>query len=86
MSKDPVTEKDKENWYPQNQSVIDYFNTKMAAMYQANKELSLDELWKERLGFKQYIKNKKIQIWCKPLLPYRTRRFSVTFPMLQWED
>ncbi|CAG5024854.1 unnamed protein product [Parnassius apollo] len=43
-------------------SVIDYFNQKMDSCYYPAKELSLDEsmvLWRGRLKFRQYIKNKK---------------------------
>ncbi|CAK1578001.1 unnamed protein product [Parnassius mnemosyne] len=42
--------------------VIDYFNIKMNGCYYPGKELSLDEsmvLWRGRLSFKQYIKNKR---------------------------
>lgn len=43
-------------------SVIDYFNNKMNQCYYPAKELSLDEsmvLWRGRLRFKQFIKNKR---------------------------
>jgi len=43
-------------------SVIDYFNNKMHQCYYPAKELSLDEsmvLWRGRLRFKQFIKNKR---------------------------
>lgn len=42
--------------------VIDHFNKKMADIYYPGKELSLDEsmvLWRGRLVFRQYIKNKR---------------------------
>lgn len=42
--------------------IIDYFNNKMDTCYYPAKELSLDEsmvLWRGRLRFKQYIKNKR---------------------------
>lgn len=42
--------------------VLDYFNDKMAAIYYPSKTLSLDEsmmLWRGRLVFRQYIKNKR---------------------------
>lgn len=42
--------------------LLNFFNEKMAAIYYPQKELSLDEsmiLWKGRLIFRQYIKNKK---------------------------
>lgn len=42
--------------------ILTFFNEKMAALYYPQKELSLDEsmvLWKGRLIFRQYIKNKK---------------------------
>lgn len=42
--------------------VVDYFNKKMCEVYYPNRELSLDEamvLWRGRLQFKQYIKNKR---------------------------
>ncbi|CAK1596431.1 unnamed protein product [Parnassius mnemosyne] len=43
-------------------SVVDYFNTKMNECYYPAKELSLDEsmiLWRGRLKFRQFIKNKR---------------------------
>lgn len=43
-------------------SVVDFFNEKMEALYYPGRELSLDEamvLWRGRLQFKQYIKNKR---------------------------
>ncbi|XP_045453770.1 piggyBac transposable element-derived protein 4-like [Melitaea cinxia] len=43
-------------------SMIDYFNNKMDSCYYPAKELSLDEsmvLWRGRLKFRQYIKNKR---------------------------
>ncbi|CAG5030355.1 unnamed protein product [Parnassius apollo] len=43
-------------------SVVDYFNQKMNTCYYPGKELSLDEsmvLWRGRLRFKQYVKNKR---------------------------
>ncbi|XP_054256976.1 piggyBac transposable element-derived protein 4-like [Macrosteles quadrilineatus] len=43
-------------------SIVDYFNNKMINIYNAGKELSLDEamvLWRGRLAFKQYIKGKR---------------------------
>lgn len=42
--------------------VLDFFNNKMSALYYPGKELSLDEsmvLWRGRLVFRQYIKNKR---------------------------
>lgn len=42
--------------------VINYFNERMADVYYPGRELSLDEsmvLWRGRLTFRQYIKNKK---------------------------
>lgn len=42
--------------------IIDYFNNKMREVYYPGKELSLDEgmvLWRGRLVFRQYIKNKR---------------------------
>lgn len=42
--------------------VVDYFNNKMSEVYYPGRELSLDEamvLWRGRLQFKQYIKNKR---------------------------
>nr|XP_022902544.1 piggyBac transposable element-derived protein 4-like [Onthophagus taurus] len=42
--------------------VMDHFNTKMQSVYSSGKELSLDEsmvLWRGRLAFRQYIKNRK---------------------------
>lgn len=45
-------------------SVVDFFNTKMNSLCYPEKELSLDEsmmLWKGRLQFKQYIKNKRLK-------------------------
>lgn len=42
--------------------VIDFFNRKMSELYYPGRELSLDEsmvLWRGRLIFRQYIKNKK---------------------------
>lgn len=43
-------------------SVIDFFNNKMERIYYPGRELSLDEamvLWRGRLQFRQYIKNKR---------------------------
>ncbi|KAJ8710273.1 hypothetical protein PYW07_009639 [Mythimna separata] len=43
-------------------SIIDYFNNKMTECYYPGKELSLDEsmvLWRGRLAFCQFIKNKR---------------------------
>ncbi|KAJ8728945.1 hypothetical protein PYW07_006641 [Mythimna separata] len=43
-------------------SIIDYFNNKMTECYYPGKELSLDEsmvLWRGRLAFRQFIKNKR---------------------------
>lgn len=42
--------------------IIDYFNSRMSDIYYTSKELSLDEsmvLWRGRLVFRQYIKNKR---------------------------
>ncbi|KAJ8910822.1 hypothetical protein NQ315_004682, partial [Exocentrus adspersus] len=42
--------------------LIDYFNSRMSDVYYPGKELSLDEsmvLWRDRLIFRQYIKNKR---------------------------
>ncbi|KAI4462106.1 piggybac transposable element-derived protein 4 [Holotrichia oblita] len=42
--------------------VMDHFNTKMQSIYSPGKELTLDEsmvLWRRRLVFRQYIKNKR---------------------------
>lgn len=42
--------------------IISHFNNKMSSVYYPNKELSLDEsmmLWRGRLAFRQYIKNKR---------------------------
>lgn len=42
--------------------IIDYFNSRMSDIYYPGKELSLDEsmvLWRGRLVFRQYIKNKR---------------------------
>lgn len=42
--------------------LIDYFNNKMAEVYYPGQNLSLDEsmvLWRGRLSFRQYIKNKR---------------------------
>lgn len=42
--------------------IIDYFNFRMPEIYYPNKDLSLDEsmvLWRGRLVFRQYIKNKR---------------------------
>lgn len=42
--------------------VIDFFNNKMQSIYYPGRELSLDEamvLWRGRLQFRQYIKNKR---------------------------
>lgn len=42
--------------------VIDYFNNKMSKIFYPQRELSIDEsmiLWRGRLKFRQYIKNKK---------------------------
>lgn len=42
--------------------VVDYFNSKMLQIYYPDKNLSLDEsmvLWRGRLVFRQYIKNKR---------------------------
>lgn len=44
------------------ESVLNYFNNKMNEVYQPSKNLSLDEsmiLWRGRLLFRQYIKNKR---------------------------
>lgn len=55
--------------------VIDYLNNRMSEIYYPSKELSLDEamiLWRGRLQFRQYIKNKhhkygiKIYTLCEP--------------------
>lgn len=42
--------------------MVDYFNNKMSSVYYPQKEMSLDEamvLWRGRLRFRQYIKNKR---------------------------
>lgn len=42
--------------------VLNYFNNKMSEVYYPGKHLALDEsmiLWKGRLVFRQYIKNKR---------------------------
>jgi len=44
------------------EKVLDYFNKRMQDVYQPSKNLSLDEsmvLWRGRLVFRQYIKNKR---------------------------
>jgi len=44
------------------QSVLNYFNSKMEEVYEPSKNLSIDEsmiLWRGRLVFRQYIKNKR---------------------------
>ncbi|XP_025190988.1 piggyBac transposable element-derived protein 4-like [Melanaphis sacchari] len=44
------------------QSVLNYFNSKMEEVYEPPKNLSIDEsmiLWRGRLVFRQYIKNKR---------------------------
>ncbi|XP_029348167.1 piggyBac transposable element-derived protein 4-like [Acyrthosiphon pisum] len=43
-------------------TVVEYFNNRMLELYQPSKQLSLDEsmvLWRGRLIFRQYIKNKR---------------------------
>ncbi|KAF0694469.1 piggyBac transposable element-derived protein 4-like, partial [Aphis craccivora] len=43
-------------------TVVEYFNNRMLEVYQPSKQLSLDEsmvLWRGRLVFRQYIKNKR---------------------------
>lgn len=62
FSKDPVTEKEKENRTHKIESIVHYFNTKMITVYVPSRELSLDEslvLWRGRLSFRQYIKGKR---------------------------
>lgn len=42
--------------------IIDFFNNKMVSLYYRGQQLSLDEsmvLWRGRLVFRQYIKNKR---------------------------
>lgn len=53
------------------QKVVDYFNSKMSSIYYPGKELSIDEamiLWRGRLVFRQYIKNKRhkygVKLYC----------------------
>ncbi|KAL4103748.1 hypothetical protein QTP88_019089 [Uroleucon formosanum] len=44
------------------QPIVDYFNSKMNEIYEPSKNLSIDEsmvLWRGRLIFRQYIKNKR---------------------------
>lgn len=55
--------------------LIDYFNNKMASVYYPSRELSIDEsmvLWRGRLTFRQYIKNKRHK--------YGVKLYSVTEP------
>lgn len=42
--------------------ILDYFNTRMSQVYYPGRDLSIDEsmiLWRGRLSFRQYIKNKR---------------------------
>lgn len=44
------------------QLILDYFNSKMKAIYYPSKELTIDEsmvLWRGRLNFRQYVKGKR---------------------------
>ena len=46
--------------------VVTYFVTKFQTVYSPDREVSIDEellLWKGRLGFKQYIPNKRSRLW-----------------------
>ncbi|CAH2009346.1 unnamed protein product [Acanthoscelides obtectus] len=55
--------------------LIDYFNNKMREVYYPGKQLSLDEsmmLWRGRLVFRQYIKNKRH--------PYGIKLYMLTEP------
>lgn len=56
-------------------SIVDYFNNKMQNIYNAGKELSLDEpmvIWRGRLSFRQYIKGKRHK--------YGIKRYVLTEP------
>lgn len=57
-----TSESDSQDPLAKIRKIIDYFNDKMEACYYPAKELSLDEsmiLWRGRLYFRQYIKNKR---------------------------
>lgn len=50
----------------------DHFSNKMKTIYCPGKELSLDEsevLWRIRLLFRQWIKNKRHKYWIKLYVP-----------------
>lgn len=62
--------------------IIDYFNNKMLNIYNAGKELSLDEamvLWRGRLSFRQYIKGKRHKYGIKLYILTEPNGFMLKF-------